>query len=601
MNELMKKKRALDKATAKPSGSASGRSKNVFTSNPVNPEASVQHFLHKTRNAARNYLPQEFRSKPINEGNFEIETRLGVLKVNDRRVTSSGAKVVDGRPAHAFDCTQHKCGMLSGVSKTQFIQIAGGGINEPSAISRALGVKPNQNPKDHIVEKELLETIYTGYSNDSRLCFPGEHPSSQPAMGQMETKDKLLVLDFTIPAAKYDMRMNLSSEKVLDAAVADPPPGWKSKRVKRRRSYFRKDEKIKWQIDVTEVTTTTNGKSTVDYEVEMELFPSAMVKLLNESNEKAVKEQVTHLGGQLWWILSHINPMVDVVDVEEMLEDHPNSRAVDMALAQCGALKKFVDSRGTGRFESPIGSSTAPSALLRNVKFIGCMPINFSRHNLEEIQRSSDNAYYLSEKTDGVRHLMVFVGDTVVLVDRAMRGKRPKPVGKGEPFAPILNLINPGTVFDGEVVMNRYGKKPRAIFIVFDVLSVSIQEAILHLPFDQRLKHLRRASFKTPNCDKDMFDGRFVADPNVALPLVRKNFVTRSGVDRLIGKVVEERGMRCYRDGPLHNHLTDGIIFQPNLPYVCGTDHNLLKWKYLDTYVDVGLVLMRRSLSLFQV
>ena len=35
------------------------------------------------------------------------------------------------------------------------------------------------------------------------------------------------------------------------------------------------------------------------------------------------------------------------------------------------------------------------------------------------------------------------------------------------------------------------------------------------------------------------------------------------------------------RNGDVHNHMTDGIIFQPNLPYVCGTDVNLLKWKYL--------------------
>ena len=36
---------------------------------------------------------------------------------------------------------------------------------------------------------------------------------------------------------------------------------------------------------------------------------------------------------------------------------------------------------------------------------------------------------------------------------------------------------------------------------------------------------------------------------------------------------------------------TDGIIFQPNLPYVCGTDVHLLKWKYLDTVtIDVQIM-----------
>jgi mRNA guanylyltransferase len=77
----------------------------------------------------------------------------------------------------------------------------------------------------------------------------------------------------------------------------------------------------------------------------------------------------------------------------------------------------------------------------------------------------------------------------------------------------------------------------------------------------------------------------------MALPLVRKNFVKRLELDKLMSHVVEEGGMRTYRNGNVHNHLTDGIIFQPNLPYVCGTDVNLLKWKYLDTVtIDVELL-----------
>lgn len=54
--------------------------------------------------------------------------------------------------------------------------------------------------------------------------------------------------------------------------------------------------------------------------------------------------------------------------------------------------------------------------------------------------------------------------------------------------------------------------------------------------------------------------------------------------------------MRCYRNGDLHYHLTDGIIFQPNRPYVCGTDRNLLKWKFLDTVtIDVEMMPLRHD------
>jgi hypothetical protein len=55
------------------------------------------------------------------------------------------------------------------------------------------------------------------------------------------------------------------------------------------------------------------------------------------------------------------------------------------------------------------------------------MLVNFSRHNIKEVQQSGENGCFLSEKTDGVRHFMIFTGDTVVLIDRAMRGKQPIP------------------------------------------------------------------------------------------------------------------------------------------------------------------------------
>ena len=481
--------------------------------------------------------------------------------------------------------------------------------SEVGPISQALGVtdpKADASKLKHdLVEHEYVETVYTGYAQDSRVCYDGYHPAPPGAptvYGKMEYKDKLSNMDLTIPAANYDMRISLAAEKVLDARVPpDPPAGWTQKRVKRRRSYSRRDKSIAWQIDVTEVTTSyvdTNKPSEVNYEIEMELDMKVMLQLVNEPDDARAQKMTASLAGQLWWILSQINPLADVIDAEETLRDHPNKRAVRLALAQCGAFKNFMNGgRNISSYESPIGKSEEPSPALSNVKFVGCMPVNFSRHNIEEVQRSPDNGYFLSEKTDGVRHFMVFTGDTVVLVDRAMKGKQPIPVtGDDEdPMSSIIPLIKPGCVFDGEVVMHR-GKpggksKPRAIFIVFDVLALSATEPILQLPFEERYNHLKRASFRSATCSSDMFAPGAVFDPTIALPLVRKNFVKRTALDDLLFHVREERGTRTYRNGDLHNHMTDGIIFQPNLPYVCGTDVNLLKWKYLDTVtIDVQLL-----------
>lgn len=489
-----------------------------------------------------------------------------------------------------------------------------------SSLSQALGVtSPNVDAhkiKQDLVEIEYVETVYTGYANDRRVCYQGMHPppptkpgsssSDKPMYGKMEYKDKLANMDLTIPAAHYDMRVTLAAEKVLDPHVPEqPPPGWTMKRIKRRRSYTRRDKSIAWQIDVTEVTSShidSNQPPEVDYEIEMELTEKVMLQLVNEQDDGKVQKMANSLAQQLWWILSQINPLADVIDAEETLQDHPNQRAVQLALAQCGYFKKWMDSgANVSSYDSPIGKSELPPPSLANVKFTGCMPVNFSRHNIEEVQRSADNGYFLSEKTDGLRHFMIFTGDTAVLVDRAMRGKMPIPIaGKegGDPFSSLVKLIKPGCCFDGEVVMFR-GKvggksKPRPIFIVFDVLANSTTEPVLHLPFEQRLRHLRQASFRTQNCQSDMFAESAVHDPSIALPLVRKNFVKRTGLDDLLSHVREERGVRTYRNGEVHNHMTDGIIFQPNLPYVCGTDVHLLKWKYLDTVtIDVELLPLR--------
>ena len=94
-------------------------------------------------------------------------------------------------------------------------------------------------------------------------------------VGKMEYKERLSAMDLTVPAAPYDLRISLASEKTVDRQVRnEPPPGWTVKRIKRRRSYTRRDKSIAWQIDVTEVTASYPDPSKpadVNYEVEMEL------------------------------------------------------------------------------------------------------------------------------------------------------------------------------------------------------------------------------------------------------------------------------------------------------------------------------------------
>ena len=621
LSNMVQKKEKSDRDDSNHNRSRNQKPSNPFLSRPVNPEDALKIFLITARNAARSNVPAG-TNYPIEKPFCEIEARIGIIKspfgAHDMRVISSGPKRVDMKGksvvANAFDCSStpnsRPCSFEGGVTKTNYVNWTAAGLSETSPLSSALGVRTGNGDSSSdssilrrdLIEKDTVETVYGGYPNNNRISFPGDHSTknSSQKKGQMENKTKLATMDIALPAAPYDLRLALATERTLDQHVIEPPRGWTTRRLKRRRSYTRRDKSFAWQLDVTEVTTTdTQDNSSTEYEIEIELDAPTTLKLINEPDAGKVSALCKSLAQQLWWMVSQLNPLSDVLDVEEFLQDHPDRNAVQLALAQCGVLKRFMDGRrngGDGNWESAIaanGKSNTPSAGLYNIKFPGCMPVNFSRHNIEEVQRSDDNGgYFLSEKTDGVRHLMVFTGDTVVLVDRAMKGKQPSPRGQDDgtdPMKTVVSLIKPGTVFDGEVVMHRKLRRP--VFIVFDVLCLSATQPVLHLPFHQRLNFLKQAAFRTATADRDMFAESDVKDPTIPLPLVRKNFVQRTQLDNLLSNVIEEKGMRTYKNGAVHNHLTDGIIFQPNLPYVCGTDVNLLKWKYLDTVtIDVQIM-----------
>ena len=637
---LISKKTKLDEKTAsnRPAQPRGNGLNNPFLTQPIpNPAESLQGFITEVRKSARQYLPNGTKL-PITKPFCEVEARLGILRVNNRRVTSSGPKKINGRIAEAFQGSGLKgveASMVSGISRNHYVSWTQAGLSEVSPLSLALQVdttgltdkQATLKVKYEMEETEYVETVFAGYAGERRVAFQYFVDPKDLVVrkaGKEEYKEKLRQNDFILPAAKYDLRIGLASEKVTNADICQVPKGWTVHRVKRRRSYKRRDEtkkgadgqhvliergykKMAWQIDVTEVTTASRenlANKTVVYEIEMELREEAMLALVNEEDMEKVGKMIKKYADELWWIIQYINPMEETVDVEELLQAHPNERAVKLALATCGALKRFMERPPStfhpARYESPIDTALAnPNeklpAVPANAKFPGCMPVSFSRHNIEDVQNAPENGYYLSEKTDGVRYFMIFTGDTAVLVDRSMKGKQPKPPSgqSGDPMASVLSLIKPGTVFDGEVVMHRGGKghPARPVFIVFDVLTIGPNAAIMHLPFQQRLQCLMRAEFRTETADRDMFDGKNLRDPNIALPLVRKNFVPRTKIGDLLHKVVEEKGFRSYRNAPLHNHLTDGVIFQPNLPYTCGRDNSLLKWKYLDTVtIDVELI-----------
>lgn len=658
---LLAKSAKEAKRTAEDRPSSAAHSGNVnktnpFLSRPTQPEEAIKLFLIQSRSMARR------KGSTGAPTNFEIEARLGTILSpygqHDMRALSSGPKLVPikgmNRVVHAFVCNVSGDGTAAaqtnfegGITRSNYLKWTNSGLSEVSPLSLAFSCRgpSNRNESEsaslraQLNEVETVETVFA-YPDKTRVAFPHSSASSSASMngqhnhlgrGQKERKEKMSIIDIALPAAPYDLRLTLATETPMKddsvTSIQHLPNGWNKKRIKRRRSYSRTDKSFAWRIDVTEVTSMDNvaGASqqkqqqheSIGYEIEMELSSQMTQKLIQTTDDAAARKLAETLSQQLWFMLQQLNPTHDVLEVDDFLSEHPSQEATKLAIGQCGSLRRFMES-GCQSWRTaigPDGSNTGECKPPRN--FIGSMPVNFSRHNIEEVQRSdgddggsestngkrgggggSSAGYYLSEKTDGVRYLLVFTGKTAVLVDRASHESRkafqPKlrgnKVNSGEdPLHGVVSMVKPGAVLDGEVVVHRKLRRP--IFIVFDVLANSAAEPILHLPFEQRLRHLKAASFVKSGSSVDLFDPAAVSNPNIALPLVRKNFVKRVDLDQLLSYVVEERGMRIYRYGETHHHLTDGIIFQPNAPYICGTDVNLLKWKYLDTVtIDVEIL-----------
>lgn len=640
------KRTASDRPSGPSASSASGSApRNPFLSRPTKPEDAIRIFLMQSRTIARRQAGNSQRPA------IEIEARLGTLispfGAHDMRAVSSGAKVIQDRVVHAFvtnisdGSSQQQQGQPTtnfegGITRSNYLRWTQAGLSEASPLSAAFSCRrPQQNEsessvlKSQLVETECVTTVFA-YPNKTRVNFAhsNHHSGSGGSNGDLlgeglsEKKEKLQTVDVALPAAPYDLRLTTATELSLDSqrvpSVSSLAPGWTAKRVKRRRSYVRADKSFAWRMDVTEVTTTDNpgpgGGSPhprVGYEIEMELSQSMTQRLVSAPDDASARKLADTLAQQLWFMVQQLNPTHDVLEVDDFLREHPDAESTKLAIGQCNAIRRFVDS-GYQSWRSAISPDGSGGRNPNNDEwakpprnFIGSMPVNFSRHNIEEVQRS-DGGYFLSEKTDGVRYLLVFTGKSAVLVDRAShetkKAFQPKPRGGGggggggeeDPLRDIIASVKPGAVLDGEVVVHRKLKRP--IFIVFDVLANSSNEPVLQQPFERRLHYLKSASFVKEGVNVDVFNPSSVPNLSVALPLVRKNFVKRVELDRLLSFVVEEKGLRTYRYGETHHHLTDGIIFQPNAPYVCGTDVDLLKWKYLDTVtIDVEILPPRPS------
>jgi hypothetical protein len=191
----------------------------------------------------------------------------------------------------------------------------------------------------------------------------------------------------------------------------------------------------------------------------------------------------------------------------------------------------------------------------------------------------------LTEKSDGTRYLLYIVAQDeatktpiAVLIDRA------KNIFKMQGAEIIGSCLGLGTVLDGELVFNFTTKTN--IFLTFDILSLN-KEPKVSLNFKKRLEILKQLMIsyhsRLPPKNGDI----------IVTTIVDKLFVEKRQISTLLSKILSENGERVFKDGDgrARHHHTDGIIFQPDSPYIHSTDQSLLKWKWSELRsVDLELV-----------
>ncbi|GMH56190.1 hypothetical protein TrLO_g5424 [Triparma laevis f. longispina] len=596
LSSAMAKSSNFDSQTKKSSADQTRGSNAPYATNSGDPTKFISMFLSNARQQIKS-LP------PATQPTCEIECRLGILQQpqgHPRRLLSNVAVNID---KSSYQMNQLVNGnfvtnpnlpnsnFVAGVTRSHYSSVSGAGVSDFSALSSSFGIKRSKKGvRGQLLEDAYEETVYYSDKGQEPQYQGARYVTRAGAPNTLELKTRRYGFDIAVPASCYDLRLSMSSEEQAQGPCPPTPPKKVLKRrLKKRRSYDRADGRFAWRIDVTEVFTLDDGGAMggtdeTTHEVEVEMLPEWTAQLLEKEGEE-LEELIKLLSKQLYWCIQNLAPTESDLEVGDFLDKEERDKGlVSLARRQCQAVESFGNSRDPHSTFTPY---TSASDNMKN--FIGCMPVSFQRHNFDTVCTGD---YYVSEKTDGVRYLLAFVEDQggakkAVLLDRKMDGWRPKEGAEGgEPaLAKLAQHIAPGTVLDGEVVINRRQKRP--IFIIFDVLC-SGNNCLAKLPFQERLRHLQDASFVTPQGGTTKFqviDGKLGSKDNacVPMPLIRKMFQRGKDVDELLNNIVEDKGLRMFCSGENHQHLTDGIIFQPNLKYIFGRDDNLLKWKYLDT------------------
>ncbi|KAI9803305.1 MAG: hypothetical protein M1825_002096 [Sarcosagium campestre] len=204
----------------------------------------------------------------------------------------------------------------------------------------------------------------------------------------------------------------------------------------------------------------------------------------------------------------------------------------------------------------------------KTLSFPGAQPVSFSRRHIKALQ--SDD-YYVCEKSDGIRCLLYFTGDTDgselhYLIDRKndyyfLRGLH-FPVPQDE----TMQNFHVGTLIDGELVNDTMKDGSTQLkYLVFDCMMLD-NKSMLHRTLDKRLAYFRDKVY-TPY--KELYEQYPEELEYLPFTVEFKKMEFSYGIQMMFKDIL-----------PNLPHGNDGLIFTcRTTPYKFGTDEHILKWK----------------------
>lgn len=169
-----------------------------------------------------------------------------------------------------------------------------------------------------------------------------------------------------------------------------------------------------------------------------------------------------------------------------------------------------------------------------STNFPGPQPVSIERRHFSLLRAQP---YYVCEKTDGVRHVLISTADGVFLVNRAFE------------ISPLKLRVPKDTVLDGELVQLKNG---RQAFVVHDAIQIK-GENVRNATLEMRLEKARavvRAIIKTASAPCE----------------IRVKSMWR------LGDAIPDLNSFDYE--------TDGLVFTPiEEPIRTGTHETMFKWK----------------------